>query len=475
MSLNTETHDTMPRLRRRLFYIPLLLLIAYLADKRRHSFESGDAYVSYKTFPRDNRIRASLYSEPNERRRYISAIDTDSAISRKRVPFKVYIYDIPSAYNDDVISCHNKVTCFDISNAGYGRVLYETHGVVFRDTYQGALEITLHYRLLNSDYVTSDPHEADVFYIPYYVRLLWMCSDHEADFKSSVPLAVFGNVSRMPYYAAGRPHIMTIGMPEVFIRTFRQPAIFSNITYLLIEAYDQLREQYTLEDAHYSPFIIAPYNGAGHLKEPNGGKYIRTLFDQKRPVFVFIAAGDRGDSSMITQFRHNIVKQFDISTNLSIVEYYNEQRMHIDDRLDRIRYVPWKCSAETNRNVLGWMTKSVFCVHPPGDSNCRKAFYDSLLCGCIPVIFELLYVKHVTYPFESVLDYSTFTVRVPLNDTLMGVLEQYRDDQEVLANLRSNLQLVMPYLQYNDPSSSLGFQADAFSLIMDEVGKHFGL
>lgn len=31
--------------------------------------------------------------------------------------------------------------------------------------------------------------------------------------------------------------------------------------------------------------------------------------------------------------------------------------------------------------------ESVFCLQPPGDSPTRKGIFDSLLCGCIPVLF----------------------------------------------------------------------------------------
>ena len=38
--------------------------------------------------------------------------------------------------------------------------------------------------------------------------------------------------------------------------------------------------------------------------------------------------------------------------------------------------------------ITAWelYAQSVFCLQPPGDSPTRRAFYDSLLFGCIPVI-----------------------------------------------------------------------------------------
>lgn len=34
------------------------------------------------------------------------------------------------------------------------------------------------------------------------------------------------------------------------------------------------------------------------------------------------------------------------------------------------------------------MEQSIFCIHPPGDSPTRRGFYDSILLGCIPVVFS---------------------------------------------------------------------------------------
>ncbi len=45
---------------------------------------------------------------------------------------------------------------------------------------------------------------------------------------------------------------------------------------------------------------------------------------------------------------------------------------------------------------LDYYRHSVFCLQPPGDMDGRKAIFDSISTGCIPVIFipNLLHIKY---------------------------------------------------------------------------------
>ena len=116
----------------------------------------------------------------------------------------------------------------------------------------------------------------------------------------------------------------------------------------------------------------------------------------------------------------------------------------------------------------------MFCLQPPGDTATRKSFYDSIISGCIPVLFELSYIPtRVTYPFDTKIDYSKFTVMIPANKTFTEVLDPYRHDTDAVKQLQKNLARVAKYLQYNDISTP-DVDVDAFHLILDQVGEHFG-
>ena len=120
---------------------------------------------------------------------------------------------------------------------------------------------------------------------------------------------------------------------------------------------------------------------------------------------------------------------------------------------------------------MEWLTNSVFCLQPPGDSPSRKSFYDSIMAGCIPVIFETPGVGHIIYPFENVLDYSTFSVKIPANKKFLYVLEQYAKDDDKVRALQKGMFKVIKYLQYSYAVTT-GPHDDAIQLVMDELGDH---
>ena len=102
--------------------------------------------------------------------------------------------------------------------------------------------------------------------------------------------------------------------------------------------------------------------------------------------------------------------------------------------------------------------RSVFCLCPPGDDPARKAVFDSILSGCIPVIFEkaTLYNQYPWHIGESAaLDISVSIpgglVRSGKLD-FMSVLSKIPKDvvrkkQEALARVAPRVQYAMPPLE----------------------------
>ena len=54
------------------------------------------------------------------------------------------------------------------------------------------------------------------------------------------------------------------------------------------------------------------------------------------------------------------------------------------------------------------MPSSIFCLAPLGYAVWNFRLYESIICGCIPVILA----DNVELPFEKDLDYRTFSVKV---------------------------------------------------------------
>ena len=132
------------------------------------------------------------------------------------------------------------------------------------------------------------------------------------------------------------------------------------------------------------------------------------------------------------------------------------------------------CEVTQAERIIGWMQNSVFCLQPHGDTATRKSLYGSIISGCIPVLFQLSYIPtRVTYPVDAKIDYSKFTVMIPTSKTFTEVLDPYRHDTDAVKQLQKNLARVAKYLQYNDISTP-DIDVDAFHLLLDQVGEHFG-
>lgn len=66
------------------------------------------------------------------------------------------------------------------------------------------------------------------------------------------------------------------------------------------------------------------------------------------------------------------------------------------------------------------MLSSRYCLQPAGDGMSRRGLFDSLLCGCVPVVFR---PSMVVLPFEDVVPYGDFTVTLPEADVLAGHID----------------------------------------------------
>ena len=192
------------------------------------------------------------------------------------------------------------------------------------------------------------------------------------------------------------------------------------------------------------------------------------LFNHDREVFILFAGKNRMESENLPSrsFRYKILKELTKITDKPFEEFISGTP---NGSVNSVFYKPGKCSSPPyTEYTTEWMRHSIFCLQPPGDTNSRKSFYDAIISGCIPVLFELPYLSHVTYPFERYIDYSKFTVTVPLGETFYETLDRYKLGSHLIHQLQMNLKKVMPLLQYNDPSS-YNVGNDAFSMIIKEI------
>lgn len=100
-------------------------------------------------------------------------------------------------------------------------------------------------------------------------------------------------------------------------------------------------------------------------------------------------------------------------------------------------------------------SKSVFCLNPPGDDSGRRAVFDSLVAGCIPVIFDFstLYNQYPWYMSEQMaLDISVYIPGQKFVDgkyRLMDILNSI--SPVIIRKKQAAIEIIAPSLQYALP------------------------
>lgn len=123
-----------------------------------------------------------------------------------------------------------------------------------------------------------------------------------------------------------------------------------------------------------------------------------------------------------------------------------------------------------NTDNMLFYRQSTFCLAPTGDSLTRKSLFDSLLTGCIPVIFARGTMSQYSWFFPKELE--TIAVYISMQDVIegtnfMSVLksispEKIRDMQDRIERLAPSLQYSIVPEGYGTPRSKT-FDGDTLS------------
>eukprot|EP00440_Ansanella_granifera_P040667 gb/GFBE01044102.1/.p1 GENE.gb/GFBE01044102.1/~~gb/GFBE01044102.1/.p1 ORF type:complete len:477 (+),score=81.94 gb/GFBE01044102.1/:1-1431(+) len=92
-------------------------------------------------------------------------------------------------------------------------------------------------------------------------------------------------------------------------------------------------------------------------------------------------------------------------------------------------------------------SRSTFCLEPIGDTTSRKGLVDSIMAGCIPVLFSPLQAKLWPWHVGRWEDVAIVLEEVPSD--VMAVLAKVPDEE--IARLRSNLPAVARRLSFSPP------------------------
>ena len=387
--------------------------------------------------------------------------------AKPKAPFKIYVYDLPPEWNTDVVQCLAKYPCYNTDHCGMGPYIASNAELNIYNTWQFSLEVVLHHKFLASYYRTYNASDADLFYIPYYGAANCFCYRTPKPEKITQDLNdLVDFLNNSSFYREGKPHVMAISKIEREQDSQSCPTMKfitkNNIRFLGIEARLMTSRRYYTSH----PLTVVPYPSYAHLNDVKHGAYVLSLQNRTRSVFAFLAAGTRRSN----HFRNLILDQFkDNLTKFGLPQYFSHYKVSANTTIEKVWLGTPECNGKHHEYTLQWMTHSVFCIQPPGDSPTRKSFFDSIASGCIPVIFQAPFSQ--IYPFTKTINYKKFTVFIPASRIERGesVLKTLKEIKpRTIQAMQAYLQTVIRYFQYSFPLTDFKHD-DAMVKILEEL------
>ncbi|MCO5614318.1 hypothetical protein L7F22_068596 [Adiantum nelumboides] len=338
---------------------------------------------------------------------------------------RIFIYDLPKKFNVDLLArCLELIPwqnmCHFLSNSGMGRILDPSQSEeaskvlvpsgLWYETHQYALEVLYHERLKNYKCLTTSSEAANVFYIPYYGGL------------------------------------------DVLRWHFNQNASAVKKDKLGLELIDWLKEQPTWRkiegwECHNPTFF-----------HPRHDRDIRAWQDHiasvRRTHLVSFAGEPRPQQP--ESIRSHLIRQCTSSIDV-VTSSSNSACYFMDCGRGRCLH------PNTTMNVF---IHSEFCMQPPGDSPTRRSIFDSLIAGCIPVLFDP-YSAYYQYPWHLPRESESYSVYIPAEDVRNGTVNVIDELRKIPESVRREMRRriiydIMPGLVYARPDARLKEIDDAF-------------
>ena len=206
---------------------------------------------------------------------------------------------------------------------------------------------------------------------------------------------------------------------------------------------------------------------------------LKTQTTSKRPIAIFMSSGTRSNNYMRTIVRYRMTQCANGSSyppgSCAVIDLSNSAELPDPISLSIALY-----------------GASKFCVHPVGDTPMRRAFYDSILLGCIPITIPASHnnTGDCNAPWHYAND-----VALPLIDMLHDVAITSGEfesglfvdrllsiSSEKLDKIQLNLAKIAHGFQYREPLAHKSFaeslssgNMDAVDYVLDSIvqGKNF--
>lgn len=399
-------------------------------------------------------------------------IDVNKAKVSCIANFSVYVYDMPTEFNLGLVEdCRhlNIYTdmCPHVANNGLGQPISplgspaETTWPSWFATHQFIAEMIFHARVENHPCRTRNPRRASLFYVPFYGGLHASSKFRELNLTArdalAVRLADFVQSQLWWKKNDGRDHFIALGRTAWdFMRSDDSPDFGANC----------LLNLPTLTNMSVMTVERNPWKGANQHGIPYASYFHPSTWQEistwqnnikraSRPnLFSFIGGPRKGLEK--AAIRDRLISQCAGS-----------------NRCELLQCGPGHYKCHEPGQVLGVMSRSVFCLQAPGDSFTRRSTFDSVLAGCIPVFFSphTAYTQYKWFFPEDKREYSVFVDEKSEESTrIEDVLA--RIPRERVERMREKVVELIPRVTYAHPNATdLGFD-DAVDVALASLAKH---
>ncbi|KAJ8771650.1 hypothetical protein K2173_026827 [Erythroxylum novogranatense] len=295
---------------------------------------------------------------------------------------------------------------------------------------QWGTQVKIHKLLLESRYRTKDKKEADLFFVPAYVKCVRMMGGLNDKEINHTYVKV---LSQMPYFrrSGGRDHIFVFPS-GAGAHLFRSWSTFINRSIILTPEGDRTDKKDTSAFNTWKDIIIPGNIDDGMTRA--GDTTVRPLPLSKRKYLANYLGRAQGKVGRLKLIK--LSKQYPDKLESPDLKFSGP------DKLGRLEYFQHLGNAK-------------FCLAPRGESSWTLRFYESFFVECIPIILS----DQAEFPFQNVIDYTEISIKWPstrIGPELLEYLESISDvDIERMIVRGRQIRCLWVYAPESEPCSAM--------------------
>lgn len=383
---------------------------------------------------------------------------------------RVHMYDMPEVFNIKLLEfCNGGLVpwirfCKHYKNWGFGENV--TSDIFREDWYRTdayMLEVIFFERMRSYPCLTESPAAADMFFVPYFAgldALPYLYNNTRKNDKQGYEVISWLHENAAQWWRrySGKDHFMIAGrtawdfhIPSVddWGTSFFDLNEMQNVTFMVLER----RPWGTQEQAIPYPVGFHPASAAS----------LELWIDRVR------------NSVRTALFSFSGALRPKLSD--SIRGILSSQCVNASNECARLDCAQISCS-HNPEPIYESLLQADFCLQPRGDTATRRSTIDSVVSGCIPVLFhEDSAEKQYTWHFPE--DYASFSVFIPESCVLNGtcnvrdVLTKIKPAQ--VRRMREKVISMIPSMLYRHPSAVQFARRDAFDLAIEGMSRKVAL